>query len=65
MKCPECGALTHVLNTRDQVRRQRECVGRDKHRFWTEEVTKEEMTSHRHKTFLLLEFGRLLRGNMK
>jgi Zn ribbon nucleic-acid-binding protein len=65
MNCPECQAPTRVVATRDKVIRQRECAGKGKHRFFTEEITKAEVTNCRHKIFLLQEIGRLFREGMK
>ena len=42
MKCPECGRLTVVLETRGS-RRRRACA--KGHRFTTEEVTKAELSA--------------------
>jgi len=36
MKCPECGADTHVLSTRRGSHRRRECF--NEHRFSTDET---------------------------
>lgn len=65
MNCPKCQAPTRVLNTREQTRRQRQCKGVNRHRFYTEEVTEEELQTLRHKLFLLQEIGRLFREGMK
>ena len=65
MKCPKCQAPTRVLCTRGQTRRQRECEGVNKHRFYTEEVIEGELQTLRHKLFLFQEIGRLLREGMK
>lgn len=61
MKCPVCGAITQVLSTRKGTLRRRKCEGKEPHLFSTEEVTEGEIKSYRHKAFLLLELGRLLR----
>ena len=36
MKCPHCNAWSRVLETRDGIKRRRECA--NMHRWWTQEV---------------------------
>lgn len=37
-RCPDCGAETRVLSTRDETERRRECLGPGAHRFTTYEI---------------------------
>ena len=37
-RCPNCGAETRVLSTRDEKERRRECLGPGAHRFTTYEI---------------------------
>jgi transcriptional regulator NrdR family protein len=51
MKCPVCQAKTHVLSTRKEVFRTRECYGIGKHRFATTELTGPELNALRSRAF--------------
>ena len=42
-RCPDCGAETRVLSTRDDKERRRECLGPSGHRFTTYEVLSENL----------------------